>query len=290
MKEYKTNEELIDYLISKHVIVNDKKDAINKIEKYTYYSIVNSYKCNFKDGNNNYKNNVSFDEIYALYNFDKNLRYVVFKYALEIETVIKSLMANVLASKYGLINYLNINNLDDNANELVKESIINKINEEVERNYGVHSAITHYKDKYGYIPPFILVKILSLGVTSSLYGLLKQSDRQQISKYFNIHDNLLKQILKSVTSVRNICAHNERLFCFRDKKNTISFKCINKNYRSINNTTNFYMITNILSLLLDKKEYDEMQLLINNEIYTLKLNLNSISINDILSIMGYPNE
>ena len=65
MKKYKTNEELINYLISKGVIVNNKNDAIKKIEKYTYYNIINSYKLIFKNKYNEYKNNVSFDEIYA---------------------------------------------------------------------------------------------------------------------------------------------------------------------------------------------------------------------------------
>ena len=49
MKEYKSNEELINYLLSKGIIVSDKKDAIEKIEKYTYYSIVNTYKNVFKE-------------------------------------------------------------------------------------------------------------------------------------------------------------------------------------------------------------------------------------------------
>ena len=58
MKEYMSNEQLIDYLISKKVNVINKEEAIKKIEKYTYYSIVNSYKFNFKDSNNNYLPNV----------------------------------------------------------------------------------------------------------------------------------------------------------------------------------------------------------------------------------------
>ena len=49
MKEYRTNEELIIYLESKGVNILDKEDAIQKIERYTYYSIVNTYKSIFKD-------------------------------------------------------------------------------------------------------------------------------------------------------------------------------------------------------------------------------------------------
>ena len=288
MKEYMSNEQLIDYLISKKVNVINKEEAIKKIEKYTYYSIVNSYKFNFKDSNNNYLPNVSFDEIFALFEFDKNLKYIILKYTLEIETIIKSLMANQISKNYGLINYLTIDNLDDNSQIETKEKLISKINEEINHNYNIHSAITHYKDKYGYIPPFVLMKILTFGVTSRYYGLLKQKDRQKIAKYFKISDKSLKQILKNLTSIRNIAAHSDRLFCFRDKY-TLSFKLIDKNYNIKDNTTNLYMMIKALKLILTKGLYNEMIKRINNEIKILDSKLSSISINDILKIMGYPN-
>ena len=95
MKEYRTNEELIEYLLSKGVNISDKENALQKIEKYTYYSIINTYKSIFKNKYGNYLNNVSFNEIYALFEFDKRLKDIILKYCLEIETVIKSLMANI---------------------------------------------------------------------------------------------------------------------------------------------------------------------------------------------------
>ena len=61
MKKYKTNQELINYLISKNVIINDVKSALKNIQKYTYYSIVNGYKSVFKDEKNNCKSDVSAD-------------------------------------------------------------------------------------------------------------------------------------------------------------------------------------------------------------------------------------
>lgn len=283
-----SNVQLIDYLISKKVNVINKEEAIKKIEKYTYYSIVNSYKFNFKDSKNNYLPNVSFDEIYALFEFDKNLKYIILKYTLEIETITKSLMANQISKNYGLVNYLTIDNLDTKSPVETKEKLINKINEEINHNYNIHSAITHYKDKYGYIPPFVLMKILTFGVTSRYYGLLKQKDRQEIAKYFKISDKLLKQILKNLTSIRNIAAHSDRLFCFRDKY-TLSFKIIDKNYTVKDNTTNIYMMIKALKLVLTNDLYNEMIKRINNEIKILDSKLSSISINDILKIMGYPN-
>ena len=74
MKQYKNLNELVEYLISKGVSVSNQDDTLYKIEKYSYYSVINSYKMIFKDKNNNYIKNVSFDEIYALYEFDKNYK------------------------------------------------------------------------------------------------------------------------------------------------------------------------------------------------------------------------
>ena len=101
MKDYKNFNELLDYIISKGVSINNKDDALRKIKTYSYYSIINTYKDVFKDVNNKYKNNVSFDEIYALFEFDKNLRSIFLKYLLEIEMILKSLLAETISSRYG---------------------------------------------------------------------------------------------------------------------------------------------------------------------------------------------
>ena len=220
MKEYKSNEELIKYLISKNVLVNNERDAINKIEKYTYYSVINSYKNNFKDSNNNYLPNVTFDEIFALYEFDKNLKYIILKYALEIETVIKSLMANQISKVYGLKDYLNINNLDDRAPLQIKENIVNRINDEIDHNYNVHSAVTHYKDTYGYIPFYVLSKCLTFGTIKKLFNVMKQVDQDDVCNLVLFREipkkkiSRTKQMIALIADVRNMCAHDEIVFSF----------------------------------------------------------------------------
>lgn len=287
MKEYKSNEELINYLLSKGIIVSNKKDALEKIERYTYYSVVNTYKNIFKDKNGNYINNVSFDEIYALFEFDKNLKNIVLKYCLEIETVIKSIMANQISKVYGIKDYLNTSNWNDRINTDIKESLLRKINKEIEKDYNVHTAVTHYIDNYGFVPPFVLVKILTFGVASSYYGLLKQSDRQAIAKYFKISDKLLKQILKNLTTIRNIAAHSDRLYNYTSKF-YLSFKLIDKNYIKSDNITNLYMVIRCMEKLLTKEQYEELYNSICEEIRKLENKLKSIEINNITKIMGFP--
>lgn len=287
MKEYKSNEELINYLSSKGVIIFDKKDTLEKIERYTYYSIVNTYKNIFKDKNGDYINNVSFDDIYAVFEFDKNLKNIVLKYCLEIETVIKSIMANQISKVYGIKDYLNISNWDNKIKIDIKENLLKKINNEIEKDYNVHTAVTHYIDKYGFIPPFVLVKILTFGVASSYYGLLKQSDRQAIAKYFKISDKLLKQILKNLTTVRNVAAHSDRLYNYTSKF-YISFKLIDENYIKSDNITNLYMVVRCMERLLTKEQYEALYNSIYEEIKELNEKIKSIKITKITEIMGFP--
>lgn len=287
MKEYKTNEELIDYLSSKGVVIADKEDALKKIERYTYYSIINSYKSIFKDKNNNYINNVSFDEIYALFEFDKNLKNIMLKFCLEIETVIKSAMANQISKVYGVKSYLDISNWDNSIDDDIKDILFEKINNEIKKDYKVHTAVTHYIDKYGFVPPFVLVKILTFGVASSYYGLLKQSDRQAIAKYFKISDKLLKQILKNLTTIRNIAAHSDRLYNYTSKF-YLSFKLIDNTYIKQDNITNLYMVIRCMEKLLTQEQYEELYNSILEEIRKLSKKLNSIEISDIIQRMGFP--
>lgn len=286
MKQYKNPNELVEYLISKGVIISNKEDTINKIKKYSYYSIINSYKDVFKTADNNYKKNVSFDEIYALYEFDKNIRFIFLKYILDIETIIKSLLAETISEKYGIQNYLVVDNFDNSVNNSIIEESIEKIKEEIEKQNGKHEALTHYINEYGFVPPFVLTKILTLGELSRLYTMLKQSDRQMISKEFKISDKLLKQIMKNMTMIRNICAHNDRLFSFHSKF-LLTFKDIDKNYINKNNSTNLYMIMKSMQVLLDEEKSLELKKLIDMEINKLEIKIKSVNIDIILHLMGF---
>ena len=287
MKGYKSNEDLIEYLSSKGVTISDKSDALKKVERYTYYSIVNTYKSIFKDEEGKYLDNVTFDEIYALFEFDKGLKNIILKYCLEIETVIKSIMANQISKVYGVKEYLNTSNWDSSINDDIKEKLFNKINNEIEKDYNTHTAVTHYIDQYGFVPPFVLVKILTFGVASSYYGLLKQSDRQASAKYFKIADKLLKQILKNLTTIRNVAAHSDRLYNYTSKF-YLSFKLIDNEYIKSDNITNLYMVIRCMEKLLTNEQYDDLYNSISKEIEKLDKNLNSISIDKVMNIMGFP--
>lgn len=280
--------QLIEHLENKNVIIDDKNMALNIIDNYSYYSIVSTYKYVFKKDDNTYLKNVRFDEIYSLYNFDKNIRIIFLKYALEFELKIRGVMGNIIAKNYGIKDYLNKTNFDDLANKDDINNIIDMINVEIVKNKDKHLAIMHYDQIYGFIPPFVLIKILSLGQISKWYGLLKQSDKNEIAKKFKVSPKVLKQILFNMTLARNICAHSDRLFSFHSKF-FMTFKLIDSTYRIDNNSTNLYMLIRSMEKFLGEEDYNCLINLINEEYGKLKKSIKSIDVRVILKIMGYPN-
>lgn len=138
------------------------------------------------------------------------------------------------------------------------------------------------------MPPFVAIKILSFGQISRLYGLLKQSDRNEIAKKFNISPKLLKQILVNMTLARNICAHSDRLFSFHSKF-FMTFKLIDSTYKVNNNSTNLYMLIRSMEKFLNEQDYKNLINLVNEEYKKLEESIKSIDASVILKIMGYPN-
>ena len=55
-----------------------------------------------------------------------------------------------------------------------------------------------------------------------MYSFLPQSIQHNVSKEFEyVHEGMLVQMLDLLARVRNVCAHNERLFDYKYRKGTI---------------------------------------------------------------------
>ena len=82
------------------------------LERENYYNIINGYKELFLASTATattdevYKPGTTFDEVYALYNFDRELRNIYLKYLLKLENAFKTVISHEFSAKYGHDNYL----------------------------------------------------------------------------------------------------------------------------------------------------------------------------------------
>ena len=224
-KEFKSHEELISLLISRGVDISTpehKSFAKKALQHEGYYNLINGYNKLFIASTapaERYKAGTTVEEIFYLYDFDRKLRNIFFKYILPVETNIKSIIAYVFSQQYGHDNYMLYNNF--NTARKGAEANITSVIADFQRQLASRASdpsIAHYLKTYGYVPLWVLNNILTLGQISKFYSIMKQQDRQNVSRVFHIQDNQLENILFYLSSVRNFCAHGNRLYCFRTKR------------------------------------------------------------------------
>ena len=195
-KIFKTIDEQIDILKSRNIIIDDYDKAYNLLSKNNYYYLINGYKELFIDSTSEkekYIDGTKLEELYALYEFDKDIKINFLKYLLLIENEIDTYLAYEFSKSYRHKNYLVFNNF---CNSRSKQSLIEKfikdIDLEIEYQYkNSNEMIVHYLDNYKYVPLWVLVRILSFGKISKFYSLMKPKEQNAISRKYNLRINFI---------------------------------------------------------------------------------------------------
>ena len=215
-----------------------------------------------------------------------------------IENEIKTYIAYEFSRFYGHKNYLIRKNFNSSTS---KESLIQKfidnVNLEIQYQYkNSNKMITHYLDNYNYLPLWILVRVLSFGKISKFYSLMKFKDQNVISRKYNLRIHEFKIILHNLTLIRNICAHDEKLYDIK-MKNRISSTIYHKKLRIENKNGNYQFATRdlfsiviCLKLLLEKEDFKFFYKRLIKDIQKLKTSITTIDIKSILNRMGFPKD
>lgn len=214
-KPFLTYEQQVRKLRSKKLKIKDEKYAVCLLKRHSYFDLISGYKDPFKNKDGKYKANVAIEDIYALYCFDDKLRALILRYILKIEKHIKSLISYSFCEEYGedqsqYMNVTNFNYTDKMQEEINK--LVNKIAHLI--NYpNNYIYIEYQKKEYGNVPLWVIMKAITLGTVSKLYSFLQPRIQSRISKEFTyVNEGMLVQMLNLLARVRNVCAHNERLY------------------------------------------------------------------------------
>lgn len=103
MKEFYDYEQQIAKLRdSDGLIIDDEETAKDYLRLEGYYNVINGYAAIFKKKNGKFIKGTTFDNIRNLYEFDKSLRSIVYKYTSSIECHIKALIAHEFSRNHGV--------------------------------------------------------------------------------------------------------------------------------------------------------------------------------------------
>ena len=288
-KPFKTYEELIQLLNDRGVSTNDQTKYI--LEREGYYAVVNGYKELFILDGDNYIDGTDFIEIYSLFVFDRHLRSILFRYITLAEATLKSLTTYEFCKHYQSqkdayiyqTNYRQEQQYQKNISRFINElkTITGKTQNKAKypKDY-----LSHYINNHDNVPLWVLMNNLSLGQAFKFYDFQQESIRYKVARRFQDLYNRTHYTTRRVThktiftaynnikEVRNICAHDERLFCSKVGKSK---------------TEPLSRVINDLEMVLSQEQHKSMMQSIMKELMETSSRIHTIHIDDIIHKMGY---
>ena len=297
-KEFKTIDEQIEILKRKGLIIEDEEETKEILLRENYF-FINGYRLLLMNSysDKTFVKGSTFKELYALFLFDRSMRNIIFKYLLIIENQLKSITSYQLSKKYGYQekDYLNPKNFTEDRSKVRRvKDLIEKMKRQVRINGTKHNATLHYIKNYGYVPMWVLVKVLSFGMVCELYSVLKKEDQIEIASVFNVSTEYLEDFLPILANYRNLCAHEDIMFDHKTEKvipDTEYHEKLNifkMDDEYIYGKNDIFAVIIMLKYLLRKEDFRIMLKEIDYEKELLDSRIDSIPIEKILDRMGIP--
>ena len=202
-------EEQIAILRNRGCVIDNEEFCRSVLEKVSYYRL-SAYFIPFKAAGGNYQAGTGFNKVYALYEFDRKLRSLIFTALEEVEVYLKSQMAYYHAHEYGADGYLTEKpfiNKHDHAKFLAK------IEELIHNNSNTPFVKHHIKEYGGIFPIWVMMELFTFGMVSYFYADMPAKDKKFISRgLYSTHPKNIESWLYCCATLRNICAHYGRLY------------------------------------------------------------------------------
>ena len=175
-----------------------------------------------------------------------------------------------------------------------KEDLLRKLKRQIRINGYQHQATSHYINNYGYIPMWVSVKVLSFGLMSELFSILKDEDKEEIASYYGIDADALQDYLSILSNYRNLCAHEDILYnhetqkCIADTRYHDLLEIPQVEGEYIYGKHDIFALIIILKQMLTRDDFKMMMNEIDYEIEWLSSKLHSIDVQKVLYRMGFP--
>ena len=297
-KTFKNLDEQIEILKNKGLNIKDIDYAKSILLRENYFFLT-GYKFLFVKSSldKRFIFNATFEELYATFIFDRQLRNILFKNILVFENNLKSILSYVMSKNHGYKekNYLNRNNfVHDNSKNKQINDLIHKMKRQISINAKQHTATRHFISNYGYIPLWVVVKVLSFGLVGELYTILQYEDKKEIADIFRIDIDSLQNYLPILANYRNLCAHED--ICYNNRtqisiENTKYHNLLNipkMDGEYIYGKNDLFALIIILKRILQKNDFNLFIKEIEYELDILSGKLRSINIDKVLDAMGFP--
>lgn len=162
LKKAFTYQEQLDLLKRRGCIIKDDKQALQILENTNYYRL-SAYFLPFKKTDNTYKEDTSLEQVFAIYEFDRKFRHILFTAIEEIEVNFRARLAYFHAHKYGADGYLSSKNFNIKHDH---QKFLDNFNREVISNRKVPFVVHHIEKYNGTFPIWVATELFTFGMLS----------------------------------------------------------------------------------------------------------------------------
>ena len=276
----KTTNALMKYLRDAHNIsISNSRDKRNLIN-IGYYHGYKGYRYI-----NNPQNKIpikDFKEIVSIVNFDSKLKSLLYPQLMQIETISKNIVLQLLVEEYntdefneiyekGITDYKNSSQKDYREKMKQRLGVQNSIYSSLSRSYSNNNKIvSHFYSKDKHVPIWAIFEIITLGTFADLIKSLEFKARRKIDIEMGLNiaydtdARFPEKIIYLIKALRNSVAHNDVVFDVRFKDSNINstlckyieneIGCTNVDF----NTITDYIL--IIALLLKKYKFQKTEL------------------------------
>ena len=186
--------------------MNDVPWALKAISMTGYYRLLIYMRALQDPATKQFLARTRFEDIVALYEFDRELRLLCLDAVERIEVALRAAIVEQIAVSHGAHFYL------DPGQFGTVESFCAFFSKGVQARY---LAISHYHQQYSQpsTPPiWALLEGVTFGTLSHLYSGLERRNRRAVATAFGFDETVLVSWFRTVNDLRNACAHHNRLW------------------------------------------------------------------------------
>ena len=212
-KQLLSLQQQIDILKQRGLQIENDEEAMNALDTISYFRLAGYWRLMEADKQQHiFRSGSQFSKVLSLYHFDEELRILVFSAIQQIEVTVRARMIRLFAERHGAFWFMEPLLAESNT---MFTSNLRSLQEELNRSEDEY-ILEHFRkyDTPAMPPVWKTMEVASMGTLSKLYSNMNDTAAQKaVSRSFMIPKfEYMRNWLRCITIVRNICAHHARLW------------------------------------------------------------------------------